>query len=190
MTRNIFRWAFVLAVALTTEVPTVQAIPFLNPSVTTEYDHSAQFSGRTYSWGDARMPVAAYIDPMKALVDKNLKARGWQLVSSGGSATVFALGDTQDGPQLIAYYADHGGTWAQNWSPQGWGAGWKPGYGELVFNALGTAETHLVVDIFDTGSHHLMFRGVVGEDLSDAEKKNIKKLSDNLKQMLKQLPKK
>ncbi len=189
MTRNILRWTFALTVALITGVPTVQAIPFLSPPVTVEYDHSAQFSGRTYSWGDARMPVASYIDPMKALVDKNLKVRGWQLVPSGGSATVFALGDTQDGPHLIAYYADHGVAWAQNWTPQGWGIGWKPGYGEWTFNALGTAETHLVVDIFDTGSHHLIFRGVVGEDLSSTEKKNIKKLTADLKQLLKQLPK-
>jgi len=188
--KDIFCRTFALAFALTTTMPAAQGIPFLNPPVTTEYDHSVQFSGRTYSWGDARMPVATYVEPMKALVDKNLKARGWQLVPAGGNATVFALGDTQDGPHLIAYYADHGGMWTQNWSLQGLGNGWKPGYGEPTFNALGTAETHLVVDIFDTGSHHLIFRGVVGQDLSNGEKKNIKKLASNLKQMLKQLPKK
>ena len=216
------------SLALTAAAPWAQAIPFLTPKVTTEHDHTAQFSHRTYSWGDTRMPVAGYADTLRALVDKGLKARGWQLVPSGGSATVFALGDVANGPGLIAYYArsisvpDTPGTvstpapsgeatpnpapvsvtaapsqpiapgteeWAQNWGPQGWGAGWKPGYGLQGYNALGTPGTHLVLDVFDTGSHQLLFRGVTDEDLSNSEKKNNKALEKSLKQILKGLPK-
>ena len=175
------------------------------------------------------MPVAGYADTLRGLVEKGLKARGWQLVPSGGSATLFALGDVANGPGLIAYYARTpampdvaAGTvstpapsgeatpnpapvattaapsqpiapgtekWAQNWGPQGWGAGWKPGYGVDSYNALGTPETHLVLDIFDSASHQLLFRGVAGEDLSNSQKKNTKALEGSLKQILKGLPK-
>ena len=208
------RTAWALALALLTAAPLAGAIPFLTPKVTVEYDHSAQLSHRTYSWGDTRMSLPRYVDIVKALIDKDLRAKGWQLVPTGGSATVFLLGNTEDGPSLVAYYASQGAasaatpgaptaaaadgangpaqgaTWAQNWGPNGWGAGWKPGYGLEVYNALGTAGNHLVVDVFDTASHRLMFRGVTGEDLSNSDKKNTGTFEKSLKAMFKKLPKK
>ncbi|WP_158615407.1 DUF4136 domain-containing protein [Acidipila sp. EB88] len=179
--------ALLLFIALT---PPAQALPFFPPRVTSEYDHSASFRNRTYSWGDARMGVPLYVDSTRALIDKDFKKRGWQLVPSGGSTTVFLLGHTPDAQNVIDYYHQHGDLWAQNWSAQGWGPTWKTHYGELIYNAAGTAENHIVFDIFDTTTHQPIFRAVTAEDLSGTPKKNNKDLERRFKVIFKQLPKK
>ncbi len=196
--------AVFLAVASTSEASILDSI-LPSPSVTTEYDHSVPLANRTYSWGDLQMAVPQYAGVVRTAIDANLKKRGWQLVASGGSATVFAHGDIRGEEQLQSLYigpktganaplgepagtSQAPGTWGQPWGQQGWGAGWKPLYGEATFNALNVPENNLVVDIFDTGNHRLIFRGVLQDDLSGTEKKTDKQLSKTIKRMFKKFP--
>ena len=163
---------------------------FLNPPITTtESDSAAALQRRTYSWGEVHMAVPQYEPVVRAAVDKSLQKLGWQLVPSGGSATVFALGDVRGEPELEADYTKQGGGWgAGQWGLQGLGPGWKPGYGEPTVNALGTSGSHLVIDIFDTPSHKLVFRGVLMEDISGTEKNNTKGLQKIINKTFKKFP--
>ena len=158
--------------------------------VTTEYDHSAPLGNRSYSWGRVTMQVPLYQSVVQAAIDKDLAARGWQLAPSGGSATLFANGDIRNMQQLESFYSglDGDGGWGEGWGLHGWGAGWTPYYGVETANAMSTAEGHLVVDIFDSGSHRLLFRGVTGDDLSNTEKKNTEELDKGLKKMFSKFP--
>ncbi len=178
------------AVALAATLPLQGCfLPFLQPKVTTEYDHSAPLARRTYSWGGVRMEMPQYAPTVRAAVDKDLQKRGWQLAVTGGSATVFAAGGIRGIGELEADSAKQNGGWAADqWGLQGLGPGWKPTYGEATINALGTAESHLVVDIFDTGSRRLLFRGVGPDRLSNTEKKNNKGLEESVKLMFKKFP--
>ena len=97
------------------------------------------------------------------------------------------MGDVRGQDQLEDFYKGNGG-WGQPWSAQGWGAGWKPQYGEATFNALNVPENNLVVDMFDSGNHRLLFRGVLEDDLSGTEKKTTKLLNKNFKRMFKKFP--
>ena len=179
--------AIVAAVLLTGTAS--QALPFLpSTPIFTEYDHSAQLVRRTYSWGDLRMEVPLYTSVIRAAVDKNLAARGWQLVATGGSTTIFGTGNVRSETQLDDFYKSTGAGWAQNWGWNGWGPGWKPGYGEFTSNGMNRPESHLVLDIFDTGSHKLLFRGVMAADFSSTQKKIEKKFQTNLKKMFKKFP--
>ncbi len=184
------RTTFALAAVLALTVPAAEAIPFLTPSVTIEYDHTAQFAHRTYSWGVLEMAAPTYEPAVHAAVDKGLRQRGWQLVPSGGSATVFVLGDVRGEDQVKAFYAAKGGGFKQDWGPEGLGAGWKPYYGNATINALSLPQNNLMIDIFDTASHQLIFRGVTEDDLSRTEKKNTKRLEKYIKQVFKEFPKK
>ncbi len=189
-----FRWSALAFAVFLLPLPRARAIslPFLHPStVTVESDRSAALARRSYSWGDVHLAVAQYDGTVRAAVDKILAAKGWQLVPSGGSATLFAVGDVRGEAQLVESYSKQGGGWgAGQWGWQGLGAGWKPQFGEATVNALATAESHLVVDVFDTASHKLLFRGVMVEDVSGTEKANIKGLQKKLKAMWKKLPRK
>lgn len=165
------------------------SIPFFGKDVVTvESDHAAALARRTYCWGDVHLLVAQYDSTVKAAVDKALAAKGWQLVAAGGSTTLFATGDVQGEAQLAEDYSKQGGGWgAGQWGWQGLGAGWKPQFGEATVNALATAESHLVLDIFDTSRHTLLFRGVMVEDVSGTEKANTKGLQKRLASILKKL---
>ncbi len=185
--RTTFSFAALVSAAVLA-CPAAQASLLHPVPIETEYDHSTHLAGRTYSWGSVTMQVTAYQDGVKAMIDKNLKARGWQLVPSGGSATIFATGDISSEAQMQAFYNGPGAGWGQGWGAQGWGAGWKPGYGEPTWNALSRAGNNLIVDIFDSSSHQLLFRGVMEDDLSGVEKKDTKVLQKSLKKMFKKFP--
>ena len=162
------------------------------PSVTIEYDHSVSLVRRSYSWGEVRMAVPQYAGTVRAAIDANLQKKGWQLLPSGGSTTIYAHGDIRGEAQLSTVYggsgADAAGNWGQVWTTQGLGPGWKPYYGEAVFNALNVPENNLVVDIFDSGSHRLLFRGVMQDELSAPEKQTTKVLTRTIKHMFNKFP--
>ncbi len=158
------------------------------PAVTSEYDRSVPLAGRTYSWGEVKLAMPPYSDSVRMAIDSILRKRGWQLAPSGGSVTLFAYGDIRGEAQLTAAYQAFCGGWGQPWSAQGWGPGWKPQYGEATFNALNVPENNLVLDMFDTANHRLLFRGVMKDDLSGTEKKNNKQLKKTVKRLLGKFP--
>ncbi len=185
------RTVFPLAVLVFAAVLPLQGcfLPFFQPKVTTEDDRSAPLVRQTYSWGRVHMETPLYEPTVRAAVDKDLQARGWQLVPSGGSVAVYATGDIRSEAQLESIYGKQGPAWAAGqWGAHGLGPGWKPFYGEATNVALSTAESHLVVDFFDAQNHRLLFRGVAPDRLSGSRKQNTQGLEKALKLMFKKFP--
>jgi hypothetical protein len=165
----------------------------LASNVRTDYDHGTNFSKyHTYSWGPVKTSNPLYQDRVKAAVDKDLQAKGWQLVASGGSATVFATGNVKNEQETETMYDGLGGGWGGGW---GWGGfgGFGGGFGSGGFGEADTTVEnqrvgHLVVDIFDGSSHHLLFRGVADHDLSNKASKNTKSLDKDIRDMFEKFP--
>src|SRR6202046_5494965 len=66
------------------------ALPAFAGNVRTDYNHQANFAQyHTYSWGNVKTSDPFYVDRIKQAVDKQLQAKGWQLVTSGASVTIF-----------------------------------------------------------------------------------------------------
>jgi hypothetical protein len=152
--------------------------------VKTDYDHSADFSQvHTYSWGQVSTTDPFYVDRIKQEVDKDLQAKGWQMVPSGGDVTVFAKGNVHNQQELETYYNGFGGGWGGRWGWGGWGGPWN----------TTTAVTNqkvgmLVVDIFNGHSKNLMWRGSAEADLSKSEEKNTSSLDKDIDKMFKDFP--
>ena len=182
------RLSLALPLVLAAAAVTAQASLLHRIPIAVEYDHTSHLAAHTYSWGVAQMVVPGLTPVVRAAVDKTLAKRGWQMVPSGGAATVFVEGDVQGMNGSQAFYNGLNAGWDQNWSPDGWGAGWKPYYGELTTNALERPGNNLVIDIFDSASHRLLLRAVAGEQLWDKQKKTTKYLNESVKKMLKTLP--
>ena len=159
-------------------------------SVRTDYDHGANFENyHTYSWGSVKTDDPFYVSRIKQTVDKQLQAKGWQLVPSGGSTTVFAEGSVKNEKQVETYYNGLGGGWGRGW---GWG-GWGGRFGGGGFGTSTSTTTHqpvgnLVLDIFDSSSHQLLFRGIASSDLSNNSDKNTKNLNKDVDKMFKNFP--
>ncbi|MGI8772087.1 MAG: DUF4136 domain-containing protein [Acidobacteriaceae bacterium] len=158
-------------------------------SVKTDYDHGVDFGQfHTYSWGEVKTPDPFYVDRIKGAVDKQLQAKGWQMVPSGGNTEVFATGGVRSEQQLETFYNGYGGGWGGGWG--GWG-GWGgrgPGFGTATTTTSTQQVGHLVVDVFETGSKKLVWRGISQRNLSNKASKNVQGLDKDVQKMFKDFP--
>jgi len=150
--------------------------------VKTDYDRSANFAQyKTYSWEQVRTKDALDVDRIKAAVNAALTAKGWTQVDSGGDVSIVAMEITRNQQTLNTFYDGFGGGW-------GWRRFGGGGFGE----ATTTTETYkvgtLVVDLFDTKTKQLIWRGASSDTLSDNSNKNIKNLDKGVEKMFKQFP--
>jgi hypothetical protein len=153
--------------------------------VKTDYNHGADFARvHTYSWGEVKTVNPLYVDRIKSEVDRDLQARGWQQVGSGGDVTIFAQGGIHNQQQLETYYNGLGGGWGGRWGWGGWGGPW----GDTTTVVNNQKVGMLVVDIFDGNSKDLMWRGSSDEDLSKNADKNTRNLDKDIDKMFKSFP--
>ncbi len=143
----------------------------LAAKVSTDYDHSANFgSYKTYSWTKVETANSIWDARVKDAVDKELAAKGWTEVPSGGDVSLAAVETTRTQQQLNTYY---------------------DGFGGRRFGGFGNATTivehykvgTLVVDMFDAGSKNLIWRGSASDTLSGNPEKNTKNLDKGVQKM-------
>ncbi len=145
-------------------------------TVKTDYDRSANFRQyKTYSWANVKATDPLWVDRIKSSVESALAAKGLTKVETGGDMSITAMEITQNQQTLNTFYNGFGG-----WR---WG-----GLGD----ATTTTETYkvgtLVVDLFDTQTKKLVWRGSASDTLSDKSDKNIKNLNKGVDKMFKHFP--
>ena len=150
--------------------------------VKTDYDRTANFGQyKTYSWEQVKTKDALDVDRIKAAVNAALAAKGWTQVDTGGDVSIIAVETTRDQQTLNTFYDGFGGGW-------GWRRFGGGGFGE----ATTTTETYkvgtLVVDLFDTKTKQLIWRGTSTDTLSNNSNKNIKNLDKGAEKMFKKFP--
>ena len=150
--------------------------------VKTDYDRSANFAlYKTYSWEHVETKDPLNVDRIKHAVNTVLAARGWTMVDSGADVAVVAMEITRDQQTLNTFYDGLGGGW-------GWRRFGGGGFGE----ATTTTDTYtvgtVVVDLFDTKTKQLIWRGSASDTLSDNSDKNIKNLNESVDKMFKHFP--
>jgi hypothetical protein len=150
--------------------------------VKTDFDRSADFSQyKTYSWEHVKTQDSLYVDRIKSAVNAALTAKGWTQVESGGDVSIVAMEITRNQQTLNTFYNGFGGGW-------GWRRFGGGGFGE----ATTTTETYkvgtLVVDLFDTKTKKLLWRGTSSDTLSNNSDKNIKNLDKGVDKLFKQFP--
>jgi Domain of unknown function (DUF4136) len=145
--------------------------------VKTDYDRNAKFNQyKTYSWSSVKTKDPLLVDRIKSAVNSTLSARGLTQIDSGGDLSIVAMAITRNQQTLNTFYDGGFGGWR-------WG-----GFG----NATTTTDTYkvgtLVVDLFDTQSKELVFRGSSSDTLSNNSEKNIKNLNKGVDKMFKHFP--
>jgi hypothetical protein len=150
--------------------------------VKTDYDRNANFGQyKTYSWEQVKTKDALDVDRIKTAVNAALGAKGWTQVDSGGDVSIVAVEITQNQQTLNTFYNGFGGGW-------GWRRFGGGGFGE----ATTTTETYkvgtVIVDLFDTKTKQLIWRGAASDTLSNNSDKNIKNLDKGVEKMFKNFP--
>src|SRR5712675_2355190 len=150
--------------------------------VKTDYDRGTNFAQyKTYSWENVKTKDPLDADRIKNPFNAALAAKGWTQVDSGGDVSIVAMEITHNQQTLNTLYDGFGGGW-------GWRRFGGGGFGE----ATTTTETYkvgtLVVDLFDTKTKKLLWRGTSSDTLSNNSEKNIKNLDKGVEKLFKQFP--
>ena len=145
--------------------------------VKTDYDHHADFTRyRTYRWERVQTSNPLWQQRIQDAVDKDLSSKGWQRTDSGGDVALVAVGATHDENEYQTFY---------NGMP-GWQ--WR-GFGDTATTTVSTYQVGtLVVDIYDSTSKQLLWRGSASDTLSDKPEKNEAKLYKAIDKMLDHFP--
>lgn len=164
-------------------VPTLLvSVVTLYAAVRTDYDHKADFSRyHTYSWIGVKSGNPLWQDRIMSAVDTALSAKGWTKVASGGDASISAFGHVREQDTLQTFYDGFPGWgWRVGW----WGGGLGTTTTEVIPERVG----NLTVDIFDSNTKQLIFRGEASDAVSDKPEKNEHKMDKAVDDMFKKFP--
>jgi Domain of unknown function (DUF4136) len=152
--------------------------------VKSDYDRAADFGRyKKYCWQKVETQNPLWIERIKTALNSALAAKGWSLTESGSACdiSIVAIEIKRNHDTVNTFYDNFGGGWG--W--RGFGAG---GFGE----ATTTTDTYqtgtLIVDLFDTKTKNLVWRGSATETLSDKSDKNIKKLNNSVSKLFEHFP--
>lgn len=144
--------------------------------VRVDYDHHADFSHyRTYSWAKVETPNSLWDERVKDAIDKALQAKGWTPVPSGGDVSIVAVGTTNEKLTLHTFYDGFDG-WL-------WG-----GFGDATTYEDTYQVGTLILDMFDSGTKKLIWRGSATDVLSSKPDKNVKDLEKSVDKMFERFP--
>ena len=145
--------------------------------VKTDYDRGANFGQyKTYSWEQIKTQDPLMVDRIKSAVKTTLAAKGFTEVPSNGDLSLVAMETTRDQQTLDTFYNGFGGGWR-------WG-----GFGDATTTTQTYKVGTLVVDLFDTKTKTLVWRGSASDTLSNKSEKNIDNLDKGVEKMFKQFP--
>jgi hypothetical protein len=145
-----------------------------------DFDHVVDFGKfHTYSWIGVNAEDELWNPRIKKDIAEELTAKGWKQVEHGSDVSIAAYGSTLNETSLRNWYDGFGGGW-----------GWH-GFGDVGMVAprgqmtpVGT----LNVDMFDTSTRKLVWRGSSVGALSSDVKKDEKKLKRDLADMFAKFP--
>ena len=188
------------------------ATPLLAQSVHTDYDHHADFSryhtfcvdrvhaadplyeGRlrdalNYTLGHTTLRNAS--GPLRTRTDQGPAPVE---VQAGCDLAVRAIGSVREQTEYNTFYNGFGPGWGYGgWGGPGFGYGYGGGWGgwgggpsvtRVEQIPIGT----LVVDLYDTHTKRLVFRGVAGTQVSHHADKNTRRLNIAVEKMFKHFP--
>ena len=144
--------------------------------VRVDFDHHANFAQfKTYSFAKVETPDPLWDDRVKQAIASALSAKGWTQVPSGGDVSIVAVGTTQEKRTLRTFYDGFPG-----WR---WG-----GFGDATTYEDTYDVGTLVVDMFDTNTKKLIWRGSANDVLAGKPDKDEKKLQKAVDKMFEHFP--
>jgi hypothetical protein len=144
----------------------IAAAPALAQTATIDYDHSVNFlKFKTFSWEKLHATDPSVEDRITIAVKRDMEGRYMTEVAKGGDVTITAVEATQSKAEFVNFYnALDGFVWQS-----AAGAGGFLDAGTTVADVpLGT----VIIDIYDTHTHRLLWRGAITEPVAAGQDKN------------------
>jgi hypothetical protein len=144
--------------------------PILAQTVTIDYDHTVNFAKfRTYTWDKVHATDPSVEERITIALNRDMQGRYMTEESKGGDVTITAVEATQDKQEFADFYNSLGDfTWQRPWGS----AGFLDSQAAVTDIPLDT----LVIDMYDTKTHKLLWRGTVTEPVGANQDKNSQKI--------------
>lgn len=148
----------------------IATAPVLAQTVTIDYDHSVNFlKFKTYSWEKVHATDPSVEDRITIALNRDMAGRYMTEVPKGGDVSITAVEATQDKQEFTNFYNSLGDfTWQRGWGS----AGFLDSPATLQDVPLDT----LIIDMYDTKTHKLLWRGTVTETVGSSEDKKDQKI--------------
>jgi hypothetical protein len=160
----------------------VAGAPLMAQTVTIDYDHTINFNKfRTYTWDKVYATDPNVEQRVVAAVNRDLAGRYMTEVSGSGDVTITAIDATQGKEEFSSFY---GGLGDLNWQ-RGWGSG---GFLDSASSVQDIPVDTLVVDMYDTKTHKLLWRGTVTEPAAKTTDKNDQLMDKAVNELFNKYP--
>ncbi len=168
--------------AVSLGVVALSAAPILAQTVTIDYDHTVNFAKfRTYTWGKIHATDPSVEDRITIAANRDLAGRYMTEAGKGADVTITAVNATKDKQEFSDFYSGLDGNY--NWQ-RPWGSGFLDSQAAPADIPLDT----LVIDMYDTATHKLLWRGTITQPVTASEDKNDQKIDKAVTQLISKYP--
>ena len=170
----------VLAATLLGVVAT--AAPIMAQSASIDYDHSVNFlKFKTYTWQKVHATDPAIEGRITIALNRDMAGRYMTEVSNNGDITITAVEATQDKQEISTFYsALNDYSWQRPWC----GSGFMDAQASPQDVPLNT----LIIDMYDSKTHKLLWRGTITEPAGDNQDKNAQKIDKAVTELISKYP--
>ena len=150
----------------------IAGTPILAQTVTIDYDHSVNFAKfKSYTWDRVHATDPAVEGRITLAVNRDMGGRYMSEAAKNGDVTIAVVEATQDKQEYASFYNGLGQfTWQR-----GWGSG---GFLDMAATLQDVPLGTLVVDMYDTKTHKLLWRGTITLSASDISNKEADQKAD------------
>jgi len=144
----------------------ITGAPILAQTVTIDYDHSVNFAKfKSYTWSGVHATDPSVEGRITIAVDRDMSGRFFHQQTKNGDVTIAVVEATRDKQEYADFYAKLNDiTWQR-----GWGSG---GFLDTATTPQDVPLDTLVMDMYDTKTQKLIWRGVVTEPVAKSQDKN------------------
>ena len=157
-------------------------VPVLAQTVTIDYDHTVNFlKFKTYTWEKVHATDPSIEDRINIAVKRDMTGRYMTEAAKGGDVTLTAVEATQDKQEFSTFYDGLGDySWQRPWGSAGF-MDTQATLGDIPLDTL-------VIDMYDTKTHKLLWRGTVTQPVGGSEDKNDQKIDKAVTLLISKYP--
>lgn len=158
------------------------AVPAFAQSPRIDYDHTVNFlKFRTYSWGKVHATDPSVENRITIALNRDMAGRYMSEVGSGGDLTITAVEAAKDKQEFSDFYSGLDGVY--NWQRP-----WSSGFMESEAKPNDVPVNTLIIDMYNTKTHDLLWRGEISEPASDKTDENDQRVDKAVTELISKYP--